>query len=99
MSDENVDNVQPEKTSVITPQEAPQENKQQEKPPEIKQVDFSESAIKNAGDQGVFFNPKIGVSTPDPFVSQDIVQTQPPPTQTITLPTQSTGGESSGGEE
>jgi len=107
MSDENADTVQPEKPSV-TPQVVPQESKQQEKPPEVKQVDFSESLTKNAGDQGVFFNPTIGVNTPDPFVSQDIVQTQlplvqtitpPPPVQTITLPTQSSGGESSGGEE
>lgn len=100
MSDEKVDNVQPEKPSVIMSQETPQENKQQEKPPEvIKQVDFSESAIKNAGDQGVFFNPSVGISTPDPFVSQDIAQPPSLPAQIIIPPAQSSGGKNSSGEE
>lgn len=108
MSDEKVDNAQPEKSSVITPQEAHQESKQQEKPPEIKQVNLSESATKNAGDQGISLNPVGGHDT-NPFVSQDIVQSQPvvqietptpPSVETVIppLPPQSSGGGGDAGE-
>lgn len=104
MSDENVNNVQPEKPSIV----APQESKQQEKPPEIKQINFSESAIKNAGDQGISLNPVGGHNT-NPFVSQDIVQSQPPVQMIVPTPpsaeaiiqppqAQSSGGGSDAGE-
>ncbi len=81
MSDEPTNNPQPEKTPANAPQEV--QSQQQDKQPETKQVNFSESAVKNAGDQGVFFNPAVGVNTPDPFISQDVKPVSPPPGQTI----------------
>ena len=77
MSDEKTNNPQSEKPPVATPQELHQESK----PPETKQLNFSESAIKNAGDQGISLNP-VGSHATNPFVAQDIVQVQPP-AQTI----------------
>ena len=91
MSDEQTNNSQPEKPSTNTPREAQQESKPQEKPSETKQLNFSESAVKNAGDQGISLNP-VGSHNTNPFMAQDIVQTQPaaqitpPPTATVTPP-------------
>jgi hypothetical protein len=99
MSDENADAVQPEKPSV-TPQVTPQESKQAE----IKSFEFAESAIKNAGDQGISLNPVGGHDT-NPFVSQDIVQVQPavqivPPTsstvEAVTQPPSSVSNSDTG---
>ncbi|MBI3151563.1 MAG: hypothetical protein HYZ21_05490 [Chloroflexi bacterium] len=106
MSDENTQNMQTSDKQSPVPQEKSQNNSQVSPPPETKQTNLSEAVIKNAGDQGVFFNPAVGVNTPDPFVSQDATQTQPPPAQTVTPPAQSItpsaqtgGGDNSGGEE
>jgi len=72
MSDEKTNNPQPEKQPVATPQDAHQESTS----PETKQINFSESAIKNAGDQGISLKP-VGSHDTNPFLSQDIAQTQP----------------------
>ncbi len=108
MSEEEADNKPVEKPTKVISQEVSQDNQQQESPPISKQIEIREFAGKaEAGDQGVFFSPTIDINTPDPFVSQDIVQSQPTPVQTITplpsaeqtIPTlpsaQSGGGDSS----
>ncbi|MBE0684354.1 MAG: hypothetical protein IH589_20810 [Anaerolineales bacterium] len=102
MSDENADVVQPEKPSVA-PQVVPQEIKPQEKTPEIKQVDLSESFTKNAGDQGISLNP-VGSQATNPFTAQDIVQSQPPaqvvtPTPSAEIVTPPPPAQSSGGSD
>ncbi|MBI5353790.1 MAG: hypothetical protein HZB50_14195 [Chloroflexi bacterium] len=108
MPDEKNENIQHEKTPLITPRETSQESKQQEKPPEIKKLDFAEAAIKNAGDQGISLNP-VGSHTTNPFMAQDTVQPQPsvqmvtptPPSVEAVIPpapAQSSEGGSNAGE-
>ena len=81
MSDEKINNPQPEKTPVVTTQEVHQENK----PSETKQVNLAEAAIKNAGDQGISLNP-VGSHATNPFVAQDVVPAQPPAQTVVTQP-------------
>ena len=83
MSDEKAENKPPEKTMDSKPQETSQASQPQEKPTEVKPVELTETFANKAGDQGVFFNPVVGINTPDPFVSQDVTPSQPLPTQTI----------------
>ena len=109
MSDEKAENKPLEKPVGSKPQETSQASKPQEKPTEVRPVELSESFANKAGDQGVFFNPAVGINTPDPFVSQDVTPSQPPPAQTIapTLPPAqpatptppvSSGGDNASGE-
>ncbi|MCI0549365.1 MAG: hypothetical protein L0287_00265 [Anaerolineae bacterium] len=108
MSDEKVENKPLAKPVEAKPQETSQTSKPQEKTTEVRPVELSESFANKAGDQGVFFSPAVGISTPDPFVAQDVTPSQPPPSQTIaptpppaqpatpTQPVPSGGGDSSG---
>jgi len=105
MSDEQTNNPQPEKTPTNVPQDV--QSQPQGKQPETKQINLSESSVKTAGDQGVFFNPAVGVHTPDPFVSQDVKPAPSSPAQTIvstspaqpvTPPVSTSGTESTSGE-
>lgn len=85
------------------PQETPQDSKPQEKPTEVKPVELKESFANKSGDQGVFFNPTVGINTPDPFAPQDVTPSQsptsqivpPPPVQPLNPPAQSSGSDSS----
>ena len=83
MSDENAENKPLEKPIESKPQETSQTSKPQEKPTDVRPVELRESFANKAGDQGVFFNPVIGINTPDPFVSQDVSPSQPPLAQTV----------------
>ena len=95
MSEEQSNSVQPEKSSVTTQnQESSQNNGS-----EVKQLNFSESAIKNAGGQGVSLKP-VGSHTTNPFTSQDVTQAQPPTqvqpsSQIVTPPPSDASGNSS----
>jgi len=96
-----------EKPVEVKPQETAQNNKPQEGPTEIRPVELNESFAKKSGDQGVFFNPAVGINTPDPFASQDVTPPQPaqtiaptpPPAETPTpAPQASSGGGDDSGE-
>ena len=90
MSEEKADNKPLEKPSEAISQEVSQGNKQQECPPISTQIEWHEFAGKTeAGDQGISLKP-LGSHDSDPFVSQDIVQSQPLPAQIVPTPVQTT---------